>query len=143
MFFKRVNNQVGYGQPLPYFALTLTPPPGSPNPIVDIWRKDLASTTPGSPSAGSRSPSGAASQPVPGSGPTERPTAAKRDGGSSGILVAALVGVVVVVGAGIALLTLRGRRADGAGALAAGYPQPPVPDPQWRPPPGAPPTPRR
>jgi hypothetical protein len=122
VFFKRVNNQVGYGQPLPYFALTLTPPPGSPNPIVDTWRKDLAPTTPGSPSAGSASPPGAASQPAPGNGPTDHPTAAKKDGGGPGILIAALVGAVVVVGAGIALLTLRGRRGKGVGSLAAGYP---------------------
>ena len=47
-FAKRINNKLGYGQPLPYYALTVNVKKGAANPIydqIDAWMAQHASPT--------------------------------------------------------------------------------------------------
>ncbi len=100
VFAKRISDQLGYGQPLPKFALTVSPG-GTTNPIsdaVDAYVKaHPASSSPAGP-YGSSSSSKAAS------------------GGGGGSKVALIVAVVLVVAALIVVLVVVGTRRGRRGA---------------------------
>lgn len=108
----RINDKIGYGMILPYFALTGDVPQDFPNPIYDAWATQLGNP-PGSPS-GTSTPTSAPTS-VPGQARASDPIAAPappRSGHSSlgsgavtGIVVAAAI-VVLIAGA----LVLQRRR---------------------------------
>lgn len=90
---KRIDDTLGYGEILPYYALTLSPPSSFANPIYDRFARELATSSSSSPPA-TASPS--ASRP---SSPTSSSAASSSSdsGGVSSALVAVIVVVALVV----------------------------------------------
>ena len=104
-FGVRIDDKLGYGEILPYFAMTFHLAPNAPNPIYDAWEKAL-----GPPTGAGSSPPPSSSIP-PSSGPAstsapEGPThggitvAGKSEdsGSSAGVIIGVVVAVLVVAG---------------------------------------------
>jgi hypothetical protein len=125
-FAHLIDERVGYGEVLPYYALTFKLPAlaSLANPIFDSWKKDLGPpATTGAPaeSPGSSVPgqSPVASNDVP-SGPTNGAITVDSQSGSdsgtsTGVVVGIVAAVIVVVGAGV-FLAARSRRGRREGA---------------------------
>jgi subtilase family protein len=115
-FGVRIDDKRGYGQILPYFAMTYPVPANASNPIYDAWAKKLGPATPepsdsGSPPGSTPSKHGITAQPGPHAGTSNNSSL----GLMLGIAAAALV-VLAVIGA-----VLRARR------------RPPANPPSWNP----------
>ena len=105
---KRIDDTLGYGEILPYYALTLSPPSGFANPIYDRFARDLASSSSTSPPATTSPSASPPSAPAASSSPA---TSSSDSGGVSSALVAVIVVVaLVVLGAIIFALRRRPRR---------------------------------
>jgi len=103
---QRINDTLGYGEILPYYALTTTPPRGFGNPIYDRFARELSSSSSGpSPAPASSAPSSGPA--AASSSPATSATSSDSGGVSSG-LVAAIVVVALLVLGGI-LFALRRR----------------------------------
>jgi hypothetical protein len=108
VFAKRINDRLGYGEILPYYALTTAPPPGARNPIYDAIRRHLAASRPTT-SPSSPAPS-SASTPAPTSSSAPATSAASTSGGiGAGAVVGIVAAALVVVGLVVAG-AMRGRR---------------------------------
>ena len=87
---KRIDDRLGYGEILPYFALTLSPPSSFANPIYDRFARELGASS----STSSAAPTSA---PVSGSSaPASSPAASSANSSDSGGVSSALVAVIVV-----------------------------------------------
>jgi subtilisin family serine protease len=108
VFAKRINDQLGYGEILPSFALTQAPPANAANPIYDAIAKHLktASASPTA-SAGSSASSTAATAAAGSNG--------SDGGGPSPILIVLLIVAAIAVVTGIAVVVARSRRTRHAG----------------------------
>ncbi len=108
---RRVDDRLGYGQILPYYALKdIAPPASARNPIYDAWAREIGPPTPGAsaspgPSGSAPSRAGTATSSVPPAATSPTPSSSNTG------LVAGVIGAVVVVAIGTAVLWLRlGRR---------------------------------
>lgn len=123
-FGVRLGDKLGYGEILPYYAMTYHLAANAPNPIYDAWQRALgpprASATstpvssgpPPSTSTTATTPAGASS-PV---GPTDggiTVAGKSTDSGSSTGLIVGIVVAVLVVGALIGVAVVRTRRRAG------------------------------
>jgi subtilisin family serine protease len=109
VFAKRINDKLGYGEILPYYALTTPPPRGAANPIYDEIAAHLP-TTSASPSPSSTPPARSSSSPA---------AATHSDAKSSGpsaALIAGIVAVVLVAAIVIAFAARRRKQPVDAGA---------------------------
>lgn len=116
-FGVRIDDKLGYGEILPYFAMTYHLGPNPPNPIYDEWERALGPPTPAASASGSSSPPATTSEGSSSSPDSPAPsvhgiTAGSNSGdsGSSSGVVIGVVAAVVVVGAVIVLLVMRSRR---------------------------------
>jgi membrane-anchored mycosin MYCP len=101
---KRINDHLGYGEPLPYFGLTVNPPKSAPNPIFDRIDAYQAAHPSASPtSAGPPSPS----DPVTAASP--RTHHASSSSNSTTIAVVSVVVVVLLIAAGLVIVAVRRR----------------------------------
>ena len=113
---KHIDDTLGYGEILPYFALTEATPAGAANPIYDRFDQQLkssgATSSPSSPAASSAAPSTPPSSAAPSSG------RASSSSGSSGPPIPLIITIVVVVllVAGLIVLVARRRRPRPTGA---------------------------
>ncbi len=100
VFAKRINDQLGYGEILPSFALTRAPPANAANPIYDAIAKHLkASSATASPTA---SPASSGSSAAAGS-------SASDGGGPSPILVVLLIVAAIAIVTALAVAVSRSR----------------------------------
>lgn len=130
---QRINNQLGYGEILPYYALTDAPPAGARNPIYDRFDKALATSTSASGDA-STAPAGdtnaATSTPSGADSSSSHPNAAAGGGNSGSPLTIIIVIVVIIAVVALILVFVRRsrRRVRSAGyGPDSGPPPPPGP----------------
>lgn len=113
-FGVRINDQLGYGEILPYHAMADPLPANASNPIYDQWAKQLGPPTPG---GASSAPHSTASAGEPSAAPA--PNTAKAGGhGGSGISAGVVILIVVVVVAaavGVTVAVRRSKRNDTVG----------------------------
>jgi len=104
-FGQRVNDKLGYGMILPYYALTDNPPATFTNPIYDRFDSELGLSKTGTTSTATSHPTS--------TGPSASPTATASSGSGGGfptwgVVVIVVVVVAALVGGGVAL-SRRGR----------------------------------
>lgn len=117
IFAKRINDKLGFGEILPYYALTTPPPRGAANPIYDEIAAHLPSASAG-PSASSTPPAPSVSSAA---------AAAKSDtksGGPAAALVAGAVAVGLIALIVLVLVLAARRRRQPVSAGAARWPPP-------------------
>ena len=120
---KRVDNYLGYGELLPYQALTGNTPADAPNPIFDAWDREFGPATGPSSSGASGTPTPATSSAgtTPTDGTSTTASASGGSGGNSGVLIVVIV-VVVIAALGVVIVVVRRNRTPRG---PSGYP--PVP----------------
>ncbi len=103
---KRIDDTLGYGEILPYYALTLSPPSAFANPIYDRFARELSSSSSSSAPAPSSPPPSRSG--APSSSPATSTSSSSDSGGVSSALVAAIVVAALIV-LGAILFALRRR----------------------------------
>jgi hypothetical protein len=128
-FGVRIDDKRGYGEILPYFAMTYPVAKNASNPIYDAWEKELGpASTDGTGSDSDGGGSGASSSSAPGGSGPHGITVARGpndDSGSSssvGLIAGIGGGAVLVIIVGLILARARSRRAAHATYPPAGYP---------------------
>lgn len=134
---KRVDDTRGYGEVLPYFAMTLSVPATASNPIYDGWAKKLGPPTPngsGSDSSGSdsRGPASNRDGGAPAAPSSRAPSGivgakSSSSGGSNAGLIGGIAAAAVVVLLVAGLLLVRQRRARHATSAPPSSGVPPAP----------------
>lgn len=121
-FGVRINDQLGYGEILPYHAMADALPAGASNPIYDQWAKQLGPPTPDAGSSSSSAAPSTGSGEHPSSAPATGGQAGSKSGsGSSGIpagVIILIVVAVIAVGAGVIVVVRRNKRSP----VGGGYP---------------------
>lgn len=109
---RRINDQLGYGEILPYFAMTEATPADAANPIYDRFAHDLpASGSSTSPSQASHAPSRPATATDPSAASTGSAASSGGGGSNTGLIVGIVVAIVVVaLLIGLLLVQRRNRR---------------------------------
>jgi len=129
VFAKRIDDRLGYGEILPNFALTVTPPANAVNPIYDAIDKHLNASASKSPSASTAPSAGGSS-----SGTSSGQSSGGADGLSPIVVVLLAVAALALV-IGIVVAVSRGRRARRVGPPGPfgpfGPPSPPGPYRQY------------
>ncbi|MCW2597151.1 MAG: putative family peptidase [Jatrophihabitans sp.] len=108
---KRINNTLGYGEILPYFALTEAPPANAANPIYDRFAAEL-NTPPSTGASNSASTTTPAASTPPSQGPATSANASS--GGGTSVMLVILVVAVALLGLGAILFAVRRGRRVGA-----------------------------
>ena len=107
----RINNKIGYGEILPYYAVTGDVPANFQNPIYDGWAKAFAAD---SPSSGAASATTSHAPTLPNKGQAPSPVRNADSGGSrngaliGGVVAAAILLVIVI--AAVLYFRRRGNR---------------------------------
>lgn len=107
IFAKRIDDRLGYGEILPYYALTENPPAHAANPIYDRIDRYLASVGGKASSSGGTASSGSSLKPSATSSTPAAASGSPSSGGISPALIGGGVAVLVVLVLGVAVLVRR------------------------------------